>query len=75
MADPNDPPIIITGGSVNLKFDELTLPGVAGNHSNAGKKIRHVTVVVDGSAVYDKDTPTGKVEITVTYGNGNSPTP
>ena len=72
MPDPNDPPIIITGGSVNLRFDDATLPGAGGNHSNANKKIRHVTLVIDGSTVYDGDTPNGKVEITVTYGNNNT---
>jgi V8-like Glu-specific endopeptidase len=69
MPDPNDPPIIITGGSVYLDFDASTLPGSSGKHSNAGKKIRHVTVVIDGSTVYDDDTPNGKVEISVIYGN------
>ncbi len=75
MADPNDPPIIITGGSVNLDFDPASLPGSGGKHSNAGKKIRHVKVVINGSTIYDDDTPNGKAEITVTYGNPNSTTP
>lgn len=66
-APVNDPPIIITGGSVHLDFDDKTLPGSGGKHSN-GKKIRHVKVVIDGATIYDKDTPNGKAEITVTYG-------
>ncbi|HWW73904.1 MAG TPA: hypothetical protein VNZ44_00825 [Pyrinomonadaceae bacterium] len=67
----NDPPIIITGGSVHLDFDPTTLPGAGGKHSNA-KKIKHVTVVIGGTTVYDDNTPNGSVEITVTYGNSNS---
>ena len=69
LAEPNDPPIIITGGSVNLDFDPSTLPGASGRHSNAGKKIRHVTVVIGNNTIYDQDVPNGRVEITVTYGN------
>ena len=75
MPEPNDPPIIITGGSVNLTFDEDTLPGASGTHSNAGKKIRHVKVVIDDTTVYDDDTPNGKAEITVTYGTPNNTQP
>jgi hypothetical protein len=70
-AEINDPPIVVTGGSVHLDFDDATLPGSGGNHSNANKKIRHVTVERDGAVVYDSDTPNGNVKITVTYGNNS----
>ncbi len=65
----NDPPIIITGGSVKLEFDDATLPGSGGNHSNAAKKIKHIKIESNGSVLFDDDTPTGRVKITVTYGN------
>ena len=70
MAEPNDPPIIITGGSVTLQFDSSQLtPAGNGKHSNAGKKIKHVTVERGGTKVYDEDVPDGRVTITVSYGN------
>jgi len=68
-AETNDPPIVITGGSVTLEFDETTLPGSGGRRSNSGKKIKHITVERDGATVYDSDTPNGCVKVTVTYGN------
>jgi hypothetical protein len=73
MAAPetNDPPIVITGGSVSLDFDDTTLPGSSGKHSNGGKKIKHVTVKKGDTVVYDENIPDGKVVVTVTYGNGN----
>ncbi len=71
-AEVNDPPIVVTGGSVNLVFDEATLPGSGGNRSNKGKKVKHVKVVIEGATVFDGKTPSGSVEITVTYGNNSN---
>ena len=52
MPDPNDPPIIITGGSVNLQYDPATLPGSGGRHSNAGKKIRQTSHDLQDSGIH-----------------------
>lgn len=68
-AEVNDPPIVVTGGSVHLDFDETSLPGGGGKHSHKTKKIKHVKVVIDGTTIFNDKTPNGKVEITVTYGN------
>ena len=68
----NDPPIVVTGGSVNLDFDDATLPGGGGKHSNSGKKIKHVTIERGGTKIYDEDVPNGNITITLTYGD---PTP
>jgi hypothetical protein len=72
MSQPGDPPIIITGGSVTLEFDQSQLPSDGnGKHSNPNKKIRRVEITGDGIN-FAQDTPNGKVTITVIYGNDNS---
>jgi hypothetical protein len=67
-----DPPIIITGGSVTVEFDEVQLPKQGnGKFGNANKKIK--TVLIEGD--YDPQTgrvTNGNVKITVSYDNGNS---
>ncbi|HJQ32009.1 MAG TPA: hypothetical protein VJ866_07520 [Pyrinomonadaceae bacterium] len=67
VEESNDPPIVVTGGSVHLDFDEKTLPGTGGKHSN-GKKLKHITVEIDGAVVLDKKVPSGDMKVTVTYG-------
>ena len=73
LAEPNDPPIIITGGSVKLDFDPGTLPGAGGRHSSASKKIKHVTIEKGGTKIFDQDVPDGLITVTVIYGNNNRP--
>ncbi len=72
----NDPPIIVTGGSVNLQYDgnQLTPQG-NGKHGNPNKRLQSITIQGDG-VDFSADFPTGKgVTITINYGNGNSTTP
>jgi hypothetical protein len=68
-ATPNDPPIIITGGSVRLYFDPGTLTGSGGKYSNAGKKIKRVTIEKGGATIFDQDVPDGLITVMVAYGD------
>ena len=69
MAEPGgDPPIIITGGSVTLEFDDSQLQGSNGRHQHPDKKIKSIEVTGDGininQAVNDP-----KVTIKIYYGD------
>ena len=68
-AEVNDPPIIITGGSVHLQFDANSLPGGGGKHSHSKKRIKHVTIEKGGKKLYDDDVPDGNITVTVIYGD------
>ena len=69
MSQQQDPPIVVSGGSVSLTFDTATLPGSSGNHSNAAKKIKHIKVESNGSVLIDEDIPNGRAKVTIIYGN------
>ena len=68
MGQPQqDPPIVITGGSVTIEFDSnIFQPNGNGKHSNANKKIRRVEVTGDGIN-FGEDTPNGTVTIKIFY--------
>lgn len=69
MAEPTDPPIVISGGSVTLEYDDSQLPRNGnGKHYNANKKIKSVEVTINGNT-QTFDVPSGKVTVTVRYGN------
>ncbi|MET0645052.1 MAG: hypothetical protein ABW208_00440 [Pyrinomonadaceae bacterium] len=66
---PQDPPIVISGGSVLIEFDDNVFPPVGrGRHANADKKIRRVEIEVDGSQ-QTIDVPDGKVVVRIYYDN------
>lgn len=70
MSQPQDPPIVVTGGSVTIEFDPDIFTKHGNNkHSNANKKIRSVVVAVDGQPPQTFNTPNGKVTVTINYGN------
>jgi hypothetical protein len=71
MPDEN-PPIVITGGSVTIDFKtEIFPPNGNGKHGNANKKLKSITIVGDGLDI-TQTFPTGKgVTITIAYGNSN----
>ena len=70
MPEPVDPPIVVSGGSVTLEFDESQLtPSGKGKHFNANKKIKRVEITGDGIEPVTLDIPNGKVTVTITYGN------
>ena len=66
---PNDPPIVITGGSVTVEFDEDQLSReTKGKFRNSNKKIKRVEITGD----YDPATGqvrNGNVVIKVFYNN------
>jgi hypothetical protein len=66
--DANDPPIIVTGGSVSIEFDNDQLQGNNGRYNNEHKKIKRVEVTGDGIN-FAESTPNGKVIIKIYYGN------
>ncbi len=70
MSNQADPPIVITGGSVHIEFDQNNFtPDGKGKHkhSDANKKIRSVVVEVNGQT-QTFNVPNGKVTVTINYG-------
>ena len=70
MSNQQDPPIVVTGGSVTIDIDEdIFTPSGKNKFSNANKKIKSVEVSVNGGAPTTFDVPNGKVTVTIRYGN------
>lgn len=68
MSSQQNPPIIITGGSVTIEFDEdIFTPSGKGKRSNANKKIKKVVVAVNGGTPTTIDVPNGKVVVEIHY--------
>lgn len=68
-----DPPIVVSGGSVNLKFkaDEMSEQG-KGQYYTSDKALRRITISGDG-VDESFDFPTGKgVTIKIFWDNSNS---
>ena len=64
----SDPPIIITGGSVTIDFDESEYPKDGNNkRSNPNKKIKRVEITGDGINI-SQDIPNGKCTIKIHIG-------
>lgn len=69
-----DPPIIITGGSVTLRFDvtQLVAAGIGLDglsiFSNDQKAIQRVEITGTGIENYDKYATTNDIEVRITYG-------
>lgn len=69
-AMPPDPPIVVSGGSINIDLDETVFTSSGKNRrSNAGKKITSVEISVNGGPTQTIDVPNGKVTVTIRYGN------
>ncbi len=70
MAQPIDPPIIISGGSVTIEFDKVKLKDNGkGKHHHPDKKIKRIEVNGDDVTSYAADTASGKVTIKIYYGD------
>lgn len=65
-----DPPIIVTGGSVTIEFDEEKIPKLGKNkHHHKDKRIKHIKIEGDGID-YAVNVPTGKgLKITISVGD------
>lgn len=73
MSNQQDPPIIVTGGSINIDLNEdIFTPSGKNKRWNANKKISSVVVTVEGEAPQTFNIPNGKVTVTIHYGNKNS---
>ena len=61
-----DPPIVISGGSVTIEFKEESFTKNGNKYSNGSKKIRRVDVTVNGNT-QTIPVPNGKVTVEVHY--------
>jgi hypothetical protein len=70
MSNQQDPPIVVTGGSVHIEFDQdsFTLDGKGKHkHSDGNKKIKSVVVEVGDQPAQTFNVPNGKVTVTIKY--------
>lgn len=68
-APPDNPPIVIQGGSVTIEFDEERMQKLGkGKHHHKNKRIRRIEIEGDGID-HAVDVPTGKVKITIHIGD------
>lgn len=73
MSQQPDPPIVITGGSVQIDLDEdIFTPNGKNKRSNTTKKISSVEISLNGGAPQVINVPNGKVIVTIRYGNNNN---
>ena len=75
MVQQQDPPIVVTGGSITVDIAENIFTKNGNKHSNSNKKIRSVKVEVEGQAAQTFNVPNGKVTVTIEYGNGGNNNP
>lgn len=62
-----DPPIVVSGGSVTLEFDEDQMAKTSrGKHHHPNKRIRRIEITGDGIN-FAEDTKTGKVTVKIFY--------
>lgn len=68
---PGDTPIVVSGGSVTIDFDDgVITKGPGGKHYHPQKKIRRVEVTDEqGQTLFAQDTPSGKVTVTIHIGS------
>lgn len=69
MSQQQDPPIVISGGSVHIEFDmDILKPNGRNKHSTTNKRITRVEVVGDGIN-FGQDIHNGKVTVRVYFKN------
>jgi hypothetical protein len=67
---PPDPPIVVSGGSINIDLDETIFTSSGKNkRSNANKKITSVEISVNGGPTQTFPVTNGKVTVTINYKN------
>ena len=72
MAQQQDPPIVVSGGSITVDLDENIFTKNGNKHTNPNKRIRSVKVEVEGQAAQTFTVPNGRVTVTIEYGNNNT---
>lgn len=71
MSNQTDPPIVVSGGSVHIEFDQANFTPDGKDkhkHSDGNKKIKSVVIQVGGEAAQTFKVPNGKVTVTINYG-------
>lgn len=66
-----DPPIVISGGSITIEFDQSNFkpdPSNGNKHSNKDKQIKRIEITGDGINIAETVT-NGLVTIKIYYGN------
>jgi hypothetical protein len=70
MSQQQDPPIVVTGGSVSIEFDPRAFGDTGtGRYSNQEKVIKRVEVIGDGIQNYDAEATGKDITIKITYGD------
>jgi hypothetical protein len=64
-----DPPIIITGGSVTLDFNDTQLQGSGGHHHHPTKQIKRIEVSGGGLNINETIKDANGLKIKVYYGD------
>ena len=65
----SDPPIVITGGSVRLEFDQSAFAQSGNTFLNDQKVIKRVEITGAGIPNYDEAAKGNDITIRVTYGS------
>jgi hypothetical protein len=70
MSNQQDPPIVVTSGSVTIEFDPSAFGDTgSGRYTNQEKVIKRVEVVGAGIPSYDEAAAGSDITIRITYGN------
>ncbi len=77
MAEPGDPPIVVSGGSVTIQFDKGQLSEDAeGKHHHPHKKINRIEITGgdldftgDAKSGFAGTTKSGKITVKIFYGD------
>ncbi|HEV7889501.1 MAG TPA: hypothetical protein VGP08_02625 [Pyrinomonadaceae bacterium] len=79
MPGSEDPPIIVSGGSVTVDFDRTLLPQRAdGTHHHADKRIKRieitgdVDITGDANSGFSGSTDSGRVTVKIYFGNADA---
>lgn len=67
MAQQVDPPIVITGGSVIIEFDEQNFQRVSGKFKKDGKTIDRIEITGEGISPIIQTFNNGKCTISIYY--------
>jgi hypothetical protein len=71
MSSTNDPPIVITGGSVTIEIPGGLFQGLLGGtgFSNQQKEIKRVEITGDGIQNYDETATGNDITVKIHFGN------